>query len=226
MRLSIHLLLLFLLKTTSISQHSMKATSSLIHSRCSAPPSFAGAVKEKILSMEPFDNIITLSCKKTFNNMPMIIEGIVPPALQSIDVFCEDIRDLIIAASSMASKEVADMSYRLALLDSVKCPKWHEDYVKMRLLKTYHGVGTEYCDPEDISIRISNYVRTTLLNLDPHVAPSKVKEANTHDVLILTGRNREGHLPVLHRSPKSIRRNDHITDVSEGRRLLLTITIP
>lgn len=209
-----------------MSKEPTKAARSVIHSRCVAPPLFAGAIQEKIPSMELFDNTVTLSCKKIFDSMPVIIEGIVPPALQGIDGFCDDIRNLIIATSSMASKDVSYMSYRLALLDSVKCLKWHEDYATIRLLKTYFGLSVEYCDPEDLSIRIINYMRTTLLNLDPHVDSKKVIKTDTHDVLVLTGRNREGYLPALHRSPRGAERENKYGPDSYGRRLLLTITIP
>jgi hypothetical protein len=45
---------------------------------------------------------------------------------------------------------------RLALLQRVRCPKWHCDNVSHRLLVTYFGPGTDWCDPNDAMIRIGN----------------------------------------------------------------------
>ena len=104
---------------------------------------------------------------------------------------------------------------RLTLLEGVRCPKWHQDNVKVRLLKTYVGAGTEYVDPDDLMVRMLNFFRT-LFDQDLDVDPLKVQRARTGDVLIIQGKAENPEAAVLHRSPPS----------AEGeKRLLYSVTV-
>ena len=113
---------------------------------------------------------------------------------------------------------------RLQLLEGIRCPKWHEDHVKLRLIKTYCGQGTDWVDPDDKVIRAANALRSQMdwdLKVDDE---SKINQASAGDVLIITGRKREivndgktiNPVPVLHRSPL-VNKN--------SRRLLFTVTV-
>ena len=88
--------------------------------------------------------------------------------------------------------------------------------MKLRLLKTYIGQGTEYCDPADSAIRVNNFLYRKF-GREIVIDESKIKKCHTNDVLIISGLgNTEYQIPVLHRSPP-VRENQ--------RRLLFTITI-
>ena len=190
------------------------AAKSVIYQRCLILPAFIGEVGVLLPSVQSFDNTISLPPKATFRGINGIIESIVPSSLRTVEGFCTDIKDLIVTVSSLASSEDKLIICRLALLDSErKCPQWHEDYVKVRLLKTYSGLGTEYCSPEDRLVRLSNFARS-IFDIALSVDPGKVKQTYVNDALIISGRNRKGFIPVLHRSP-----------MDDNRRLLLTISI-
>jgi len=109
---------------------------------------------------------------------------------------------------------------RLAVVNGVRCPKWHEDYVDMRLIKSYFGQGTDWIDPNNQMIRFQNYIRSWF-DMDLKVSDrNDIIHSNCGDVLIIPGRNRHrkipGSVPVLHRSP--------ITNIS-SKRLLFTVTL-
>jgi hypothetical protein len=141
------------------------------------------------------------------------------------DALLEDISGCIRTVQQLHkvyNKEAAPSNIicRLSLITSVKCPKWHEDNVRFRLLKTFAGEGTEWVSPTKFGVRALNYLRTEILDLDATVFGDNIVRAEPGDVLILRGKTSgaKGHFsaPVLHRSPMS----------SEMKpRLLLTITI-
>ena len=121
-------------------------------------------------------------------------------------------------SSAVVTEGTLPLTCRLQLLREVKCCKWHEDYVKLRLVKTYLGRGTHWCDPKDPRIRFLNFLRK-LRDLDYDVPPSEIKEMHTGDILIMSGRHRTSCPPVLHRSPPLL---------DEGfshKRLLYSITV-
>ena len=144
---------------------------------------------------------------------------------------------------------------RLQLLDSVRCPKWHMDYVKLRLVKTYYGTGTQFIDPSDMKIRFLNYLYHNFPNLFSFFShfnglqqparsavmtstkrpindfsdedlgfqlsdqdADKIQTCRCGDILVMTGRSRKHHLPVLHRSPPQ-------ATTQTSKRLLFSITI-
>ena len=112
------------------------------------------------------------------------------------------------------------LTCRLSLITSTKCPKWHEDNVNYRLLKTYMGRGTEYVDTKHTHIRLLNAI---LCHFDRNltVFPSFLIHATSPgDVLIMRGKKgvtSSSTVPVLHRSPAECS--------ATYPRLLLTITI-
>ena len=181
--------------------------------RCTCIDDIAVAVG----SLNNFDNSFKIERSKVEVSLPIILDGIFPSVLLNIDRLRNDATDLIMSMTAL-SLHSETISCRLALINGVRCPKWHEDYVKIRLLKTYHGVGTEWVDPSDLGIRAMNQLRSAM-DWDLDVKDErKIKRALVNDVLIISGRNREDSviIPVLHRSPPV---------VESDRRLLLTITI-
>jgi len=147
--------------------------------------------------------------------------------------------------ASSSSSVTTTITCRLAIIYGVRCPKWHEDNVYMRLIKSYYGPGTDWVDPSYSIVRVENYIRR-LCDVDLTVRyPMWIQHANCMDILIINGKKREmkqhgikqqwmkqngikqqwmkphgikGYqsLPVLHRSP--------LVDES-SRRLLYTVTI-
>jgi hypothetical protein len=135
---------------------------------------------------------------------------------------------------------------RLAIVHGVRCSKWHEDNVYMRLIKSYYGPGADWIHPSHTIVRLENYFRG-LCDMDLSVRyPMWIQHAKCLDILIINGKKRrtkkwplhgikegplhgikEGikgwtsgedyqSLPVLHRSP--------VVDL-KSKRLLYTVTI-
>lgn len=130
-------------------------------------------------------------------------------------------RDILQLILAMQQDISTTLVCRLALMSYVRCPKWHEDYVNLRLVKTYYGQGMQWCDPGRHEIRMINSFRS-LRNLDLLVPSQHTLQMETNDVMIMSGRNRKDNngnpiVPVLHRSPQVVHKHD--------RRLLFTITI-
>ena len=109
---------------------------------------------------------------------------------------------------------------RLALMSDVRCSLWHEDYVKLRLVKTYYGIGTQWCDPYNKNIRAINYI-SKLTNIPLHVNDKDINHLQSGDVLVMSGRNHPPYIPILHRSPPI----DADTGMTNHKRLLLSITL-
>lgn len=142
---------------------------------------------------------------------------ILPQPFLQMDHFREDVSEMIDLAVKYAIPG-DNISCRLALINGVRCPKWHEDSVKIRLIKTYYGQGTEWVDPNDLVIRANNWFRS-YMDWDLEVKDEKkIRAARVNDILIISGKTLEDSsiVPVLHRSPR-VRETD--------RRLLFTVTI-
>lgn len=134
------------------------------------------------------------------------------------DSLVQDMTKCILLMKDVANsaEHSGSLQLRLTLVNSVKCPKWHEDNVHFRLLKTYKGKGTEWCNPELDIIRFINYIRRDVLDMDAVVFPDDlISTAEEGSVLIIRGKKGQG-TPVLHRSPEC----DETTP-----RLLLTISL-
>lgn len=163
-----------------------------------------------------FDNSLTI-------DPSLVNKGTVLETKQFELIFPFDVTN---AASSVIEdmKQLAQimLSYnspitcRLALMQGVRCPQWHEDYVRLRLIKSYLGPGTDWVDPGDKVVRSTNWINVQLDQ--PLTVPSeKIRHSKEGDILVLAGRRHDsGVVPVLHRSPISS---------SLERRLLYTITI-
>jgi hypothetical protein len=79
------------------------------------------------------------------------------------------------------------------------CSRWHADYLTVRAIVTYAGVGTEFCDNADVE-RCRVTATTGQFRLLPGAV---VRSAGPGDVLLLKGHAYEGveGLGVVHRSP-------------------------
>jgi Protein of unknown function (DUF1826) len=164
-----------------------------------------------------FDNSCNFKIDEIESMRAATSSVILPPAFLQMDRFREDVIDMIDLASKYAVPGDS-ISCRLALINGVRCPKWHEDSVKVRLIKTYYGQGTEWVDPTDLLIRANNCFRS-YMDWDLEVKDEKkIKAARVNDILIISGKTLEDSsvVPVLHRSPR-VNENE--------RRLLFTVTI-
>lgn len=134
------------------------------------------------------------------------------------------VQDMVALAKvlSLAARSSDDRIHcRLHLMDSVRCPKWHEDDVECRLFKTYYGHGTQFVDPDDKIVRFENYIRS-IFNQDRTVSDHfKVDQIVGGDVFLMSGKKRATRvphsIPVLHRSPLEVDKT--------RRRLLYTVTL-
>lgn len=164
-----------------------------------------------------FDNTYGGKSSKIESSVDEAIANIIPTYLAEQQKFSFDVAEMIRLMTTFANPD-DHISCRLALINGVRCPKWHEDNVKFRLIKTYYGAGTDWVDPTDVSVRMNNYFRS-LMDWDLEVKDKKkIKSARVDDILLISGKAaQDGSIvPVLHRSP-SVAESD--------RRLLFTVTI-
>jgi hypothetical protein len=90
---------------------------------------------------------------------------------------------------------------RLARLDTVMCPRLHVDYVSLRLVCTYAGLGTQYVRSEDVDRRGLGHARTD--GCQPLKPGARVRCASPGDVVLLKGEGWPGNagMGAVHRSP-------------------------
>lgn len=167
--------------------------------------------------MANFDN--TYGGKRSVIELDMAdtVSRIIPTYLAEQPNFSTDVSEMIRLVTTFALPD-DHISCRLALVNGIRCPKWHEDNVNLRLIKTYYGVGTDWVDPSDVTVRMNNYFRS-LMDWDLEVKDKKkIKSARVDDILLISGKASPDSsiVPVLHRSP--------VVPESD-RRLLLTVTI-
>lgn len=94
-------------------------------------------------------------------------------------------RDDIAALSSRycALLAIAACRVRLEVLDRQPCWKWHADYVRVRLLTTYTGAGTEYLPSPDANEAMAQQLPLAAIGL------------------FKGHRFANDHAPCIHRSP-------------------------
>jgi hypothetical protein len=163
-----------------------------------------------------FDRSVTITDTHSDRKL---IQSLLPPNFEDeADGLIENMQQL---ADLMLFQKKKSITCRLQLMHGIRCPKWHEDYVHLRLLQCYLGSGTEWVSPSNILIRILNNL-LRFLDADNLTVlhPNFIVQAETQEILIFAGRKCQipGSLPVLHRSPPMSSAND--------KRLLFTISIP
>lgn len=220
-------------------QHTVKVDSLESMGRVLSQPNFGSMVLMEgecidadnlsflLSNTDNFDISYTISSEQSLShNYPA--HKLIPATFSSeqqclMQPIIEDMNDLIVMISQSAerARHPQKVACRLALMNGVRCPKWHEDYVNLRLLKSYYGRGTDWIDPSDAAARLQF---AAMAALDREFAVSSTRSSVRHaacgDVLVIAGKRREeeaaGVLPVIHRSPQ--------TD-PETKRLLFTVTL-
>eukprot|EP01041_Mallomonas_annulata_P004208 gene4208-8379_t len=174
-------------------------------------PIFEGQLNKYI--HPSFDNSIDLTCCSEDT-----LKALLPESLSTENKLVADIKNNIDVMKDITTSN-DKITCRLTLFKGIKCPKWHEDNVKFRLLKTYVGCGTEWVDPSDNIIRMNNAI---LSNFDKDLEVKdvkKIRQAKTGETLVFRGKQATGPQlppPVLHRSP---------INIDDSPRMLLTVTI-
>jgi hypothetical protein len=102
-------------------------------------------------------------------------------------------------AAAVAAKRV-----RVAFgpVRTTQCPKWHMDYMRMRLLRTYVGPGTEWVSPADVDPEAARHRPDCGCERSLLRPGAAIQHAATADWLLLKGRlDGEGRPGAVHRSP-------------------------
>lgn len=110
-------------------------------------------------------------------------EARIATALSELNIDCAPLAADIaaVARSFLTQFDVARASLRVEVVTTSTCPKFHCDNIRIRVVTTYHGPGTEYL-----------FV----------AAPDEVHAAPTGALLFLKGHRHPTHADaVLHRSP-------------------------
>lgn len=181
---------------------------------------------QSLINYENFDHSITipLSSADISSSESLLInqfnDQLIPIDLPYKTQITQDICRLNKFMLSYSEPSDTSLIVRLALMSDVRCSLWHEDYVKLRLVKTYYGVGTQWCNPYNRHIRALNYL-SKLTNTQLHVDDKDINHLQSGDVLVMSGRNHPPYIPILHRSPPI----DADTAMTNHKRLLLSITL-
>ena len=182
--------------------------------------SYKGSIGQSSLS---FDTIENLNKIKKFDQDNISLTSSVDTTKMLLgdvnitDSWLEqDIQQILQCFEGLEYPE-SEIICRLAFIDGVRCPKWHEDHVTLRLVKTYCGIGTEWVNPDDIIVRIMNFIQFCFKR-DLKVEPTnKINRMKENEILVMSGRKRAPmYIPILHRSPPTY---------SNSKRLLFTVTI-
>lgn len=107
----------------------------------------------------------------------------VAKALDRLRINCPELgNDLqVLCLGFLDFYQVRSASLRLEVVDHVSCPKFHCDNVRIRLVSTYTGPGTEYIDTDN---------------------PDIIHQADTAALVFLKGHKHPTHVDkILHRSP-------------------------
>jgi len=90
---------------------------------------------------------------------------------------------------------IQEVGFRFANLKTQMCPKFHVDFVGIRLLCTYYGRGTEYVERNQENI---SYLQTT-----NSIPEKNIQRASNFDVVLLKGERWENNQNrgAIHRSP-------------------------
>jgi hypothetical protein len=119
--------------------------------------------------------------------------------------FVEDVSGLVQAYSFLLG--ASRIGLRLRVLEKAMCPRFHVDYVSVRLITTYVGVGSEWLEEHKVE-------RAPLLQGgETDTAPNRL---NAGDVALFKGERWSGNegRGIIHRSP--------MVDDNQ-RRLILTL---
>ena len=103
------------------------------------------------------------------------------------------------------------LGLRLRVLEGTMCPKWHVDRLRVRLICTYVGPGTEWLEVVD---GVERSPSPRILGLSQTLAPDHRLSAGWVGLFKGVSASTDGHDAAIHRSP----------GVPEGgARLLLTL---
>jgi len=128
--------------------------------------------------------------------------------LQGFEGFISDLKWLISAfACLMGARRIG---VRLRVLDKAMCPRFHVDYVPVRLITTYAGIGSQWLEEGAM-----DRAQLGQANAEPQDAAS-IRQLNSGDVALLKGEKWHGNegFGLIHRSPQP---------APGERRLLLTL---
>ncbi len=112
--------------------------------------------------------------------------------------FIQDLK-MIIEEFKKISKS-KKLKIQLAIIDKVQCPKFHVDFVSLRLISTYSGVGTIYLENQN-----SNRKELGLgNNLKVPICQKEIKQLETYSISILKGEAYPKNLGkgIIHKSPE------------------------
>lgn len=102
------------------------------------------------------------------------------------------------------------------------CRKYHVDWVGLRLIVTYAGLGTEWVSNDDVNREALRAPWRSVAAINRRIVPdpSRVRAAGLGDVLVLKGESYPGNAGrgAVHRSPPIAHR--------QGLRLLFKLTSP
>ncbi|MDN3639327.1 DUF1826 domain-containing protein [Simiduia curdlanivorans] len=115
------------------------------------------------------------------------------PLASSRQAFIDDVALVVEMFSCLF--ELEHVGFRMAVLRTAMCPKFHVDQVPCRLISTYAGAGTQW-HKHGLVERTAQGV----LNLQPHIHSEHLRVG---DVALLKGETWEGNCGrgLVHRSP-------------------------
>ncbi|MCH2108409.1 MAG: DUF1826 domain-containing protein [Polyangiaceae bacterium] len=159
------------------------------------PPAIRNALRLWSVNVEePFDGVTV-----TNTEIPdSVFEGMSPRLREWLH---NDFSRLLLEFQKVA--QVSQTQLTFGPIRSDRCRKFHQDYLRYRLITTYDGPGTEWVPAEAV-----NQAALVHPPACPHEAnaqiiadPAAVRRAQVGDVLLMKGRRHPDGTGIVHRSP-------------------------
>lgn len=152
-------------------------------------------VLERLLTSQPPPSLVGIS--PTQAALQMALGG---GEMPGADLLAADIQDLLSRFTRITRRRHARL--RLERLEHGGCAKFHMDHLRLRLICTYHGAGTEWV--EESNLRRQHLGRSAesveAANARIVIDPAKIRRAHPWDVLLVKGVGKGHPHALVHRS--------------------------
>lgn len=157
-----------------------------------------------------FDQVLTPWARGTGARFDRVVRDATefdPSVLEALSA--PEVRDWLLTDITALAREFAQLTssarFRLAFgpVASDQCRKFHCDFIRVRMITSYLGPGTEWMPDEAVRREVLDAPPECPEDANREIVrdPSLVRRARAGDVLLLKGERYPTRRPVVHRSP-------------------------
>jgi hypothetical protein len=168
-----------------------------VHIRRSLPPAWATDFA-RLVAGSPFE--LSVSIDACDPHVERVLSEL-PAELGCAHLACE-LRTLVPRFSALTDQR--DLKLKIAVIDTNACQKFHADWLRLRLIVTYTGPGTEYVPDAGVARQhLGQPMPLEEANAAIVPDPGLVRRAQPGDVILLKGEAWPGNAGrgAVHRSP-------------------------